>query len=154
VTVTRTPSTVSKVPAAIGLADKRDIQGAQSTLGLDESVNNIPGVYVANRYNYSVDQRLSIRGFGSRANFGARGVKILLDGVPQTLPDGQSQLTNVDFGNLQSIEVLRGASSSLYGNASGGVLSLSSEPAAPGPFSQSFRAEGGSFGLVKVSERT
>jgi iron complex outermembrane receptor protein len=154
VTVTRTPEKITRVPAAVSVVDRRDIQGAQSTLGLDESLNNLPGVYVANRYNYSVDQRLSIRGFGSRANFGVRGVKVLLDGVPQTLPDGQSQLTNVDFANLRSIEVLRGASSSLYGNASGGVLSLGSEPAAPGPFSQSVRIEGGSFGLFKIGGRT
>jgi iron complex outermembrane receptor protein len=134
--------------------DRRDIQGAQATLGLDEALANLPGVYVANRYNYSLDQRLSIRGAGSRANFGLRGVKVLLDGVPQTLPDGQSQLTNVDFANVQRIEVLRGASSSLYGNASGGVLSLTSEGAGTGPFSQSVRVEGGSFGLFKIHGRT
>jgi iron complex outermembrane receptor protein len=154
VSVTRAPEQVLRVPAAIGVVDRRELQGSQATLGLDEALNNIPGVYVANRYNYSLDQRLSIRGFGSRANFGLRGVKVLLDGVPQTLPDGQSQLTNVDFANLQRIEVLRGASSSLYGNASGGVLSLTSEAAAPGPFSQSLRVEGGSFGLLKIQGRT
>lgn len=154
VTVTRSPAIVSRIPAAVGVVDRRDLQGAQATLGLDESIANIPGVYVANRYNYSLDQRLSIRGAGSRANFGLRGVKVLLDGVPQTLPDGQSQLTNVDFGNLRRIEVIRGASSSLYGNASGGVLSLTSEGAAPGPFSQSLRVEGGSFGLLKIHSRT
>lgn len=154
VTVTRTPERVSRVPAAIGVVNRSDIQGGQSTLGMDEALNNIPGVYVANRYNFSVDQRLSIRGFGSRANFGVRGIKVLLDGVPQTLPDGQSQLSNVDFANLRSIEVLRGASSSLYGNASGGVLSLNSEQAGPGPFAQSVRAEGGSFGLFKIGSRT
>lgn len=154
VTVTRTPERALRVPAAVSVADRRDIQGAQSTLGLDESLNNMPGVYVANRYNFSLDQRLSIRGFGSRANFGVRGVKVLLDGVPQTLPDGQSQLTNVDFANLRSIEVLRGASSSLYGNASGGVLALNSEAAGPGPFSQSLRVEGGSFGLLKIGGRS
>lgn len=154
VTVTRRPAIAARVPAAVGVVERRDLQGAQATLGLDESIANIPGVYVANRYNYSLDQRLSIRGAGSRANFGLRGVKVLLDGVPQTLPDGQSQLTNVDFGNLRRIEVIRGASSSLYGNASGGVLSLSSEGAAPGPFSQSLRVEGGSFGLLKLHSRT
>jgi iron complex outermembrane receptor protein len=154
VTVTRSTEPVTKVPAAVGVVDKRDIQGAQSTLGLDEALNNIPGVYVANRYNYSVDQRLTIRGFGARSNFGIRGVKIVLDGIPQTLPDGQGQLTNVDFANLRSIEVLRGSSSSLYGNASGGVVSLQSETAGPGPFSQSVRAEGGSFGLFKIQSRT
>ncbi|MEO8634136.1 MAG: TonB-dependent receptor [Gemmatimonadales bacterium] len=154
VTVTRTAEKLSRIPAAVDVVDRREIHGAQSTLGLDESLNNLPGVYVANRYNYSLDQRLAIRGAGSRANFGVRGVKVVLDGVPQTLPDGQSQLTNVDFGNIRRIEVLRGASSSLYGNASGGVLNLTSEPAAPGTFSQSIRAEGGSFGLFRIQGRS
>lgn len=154
VTVARSTETVARVPAAIGVVGLVDIRRGQATLGLDESLNNIPGVYVANRYNYNLDQRLVIRGFGTRSNFGIRGIKVLLDGVPQTLPDGQSQLTNVDYGNLSRIEVLRGASSSLYGNASGGVLSLTSEPAAAGPFLQSVRVEGGSFGLLKLGERT
>jgi iron complex outermembrane recepter protein len=154
VTVTRSPEMVARVPAAIGVVDRRDIQGSQATLGLDEALSNLPGVYVANRYNYSLDQRLSIRGAGSRANFGLRGVKVLLDGVPQTLPDGQSQLTNVDFGNLQRIEVLRGAASSLYGNASGGVISMTSDAAGVSPFSETIRAEGGSFGLFKIQSKT
>ena len=100
------------------------LQRGQPTVGIDEALNNIPGVVVSNRYNFSLDQRISIRGFGSRSNFGVRGLKILLDGIPQTLPDGQSQLTNVDFADIERAEVLRGASSSLYGNASGGVISL------------------------------
>ncbi len=154
VTVTRSPETVLRVPAAVGVVGRRDLQGAQATLGLDEALANIPGVYVANRYNYSLDQRLAIRGAGARANFGVRGVKVLLDGIPQTLPDGQSQLTNVDFANLQRVEVIRGASASLYGNASGGVISLTSEGAGAAPFSQSLRVEGGSFGLLKVQSRT
>lgn len=149
VTVTRTPEPLQRVPAAVGVVDSTDIRRAQPTLGLDEALNNLPGVYVANRYNFSLDQRLSIRGFGSRANFGTRGVKILLDGVPQTLPDGQSQLNNVEFADLARIEVLRGSASSLYGNASGGVILLESRPADPNPFSQYARVEGGSFGLFK-----
>ncbi|MBK7783765.1 MAG: TonB-dependent receptor [Gemmatimonadetes bacterium] len=154
VTVTRAQETVSRVPAAVSVVDPRDLKGAQANLGLDESLNNLPGVYVANRYNFNLDQRLVIRGFGTRSNFGLRGIKVMLDGIPQTLPDGQSQLNNVDFANLGRIEVLRGASSSLYGNASGGVVSLTTEPAGPGPFSQSVRAEGGSFGLFRIHSRT
>jgi iron complex outermembrane receptor protein len=154
VTVARSPATVVRVPAAIGVVHRSDIQRGQTTLGLDESLGNVPGVYVANRYNYNLDQRLVIRGFGTRSNFGIRGIKVLLDGVPQTLPDGQSQLTNVDYANLERIEVLRGASSSLYGNASGGVLSLTTESPAPGPFLQSVRVEGGSFGLFKIRGHT
>jgi len=154
VTVTRTPEPLERVPAAVSVLGKTDIRRGQATLGLDESLNDLPGVYVANRYNFSLDQRLSIRGFGSRSSFGTRGVKILLDGVPQTLPDGQSQLTNVEFGSIGRIEVLRGSASSLYGNASGGVISLQSEPADPGPFAQYARVEGGSYGLFKWQTRT
>jgi iron complex outermembrane recepter protein len=143
VSVTRTPEPLVRVPYAVGVLDRTDIQRGQLTVGLDEALNNIPGVVVSNRYNFSLDQRISIRGFGSRANFGVRGVKILLDGIPQTLPDGQSQLTNVDFGDIGRAEVLRGSSSSLYGNAAGGVVALQTEPAAQAPFAQRVRAQAG-----------
>jgi iron complex outermembrane recepter protein len=143
VTVTRTEEPLQKVPYAVGVLNRTEIQRGQTTIGLDEALNNLPGVVVSNRYNFSLDQRISIRGFGSRSNFGVRGLKILLDGVPQTLPDGQSQLTNIDFADIDRAEVLRGASSSLYGNASGGVISFQSERAAPGPFAQRVRVDGG-----------
>jgi iron complex outermembrane receptor protein len=143
VTVTRTQEPVNRVPYAVGVLGKRELQRGRQTIGLDEALSNLPGVVVANRYNFSLDQRISIRGFGSRSNFGVRGLKVLLDGVPQTLPDGQSQLTNVEFGTIGRAEVLRGSSSALYGNASGGVISLESEPAAAGPFATRVRAEGG-----------
>jgi iron complex outermembrane recepter protein len=144
VTVTRSAEPLQKVPYAVGVLNRDDLQRGQQTLGIDEALNNLPGVVVSNRYNFSLDQRISIRGFGSRSNFGVRGLKILLDGVPQTLPDGQSQLTNVDFATIDRAEVLRGASSSLYGNASGGVISFQTQQAAPGPFAQSVRVQGGS----------
>jgi iron complex outermembrane receptor protein len=143
ITVTRAPEPLERVPYAVGVLDRTDLQRGQQTIGLDEALNNLPGVVVSNRYNFSLDQRISIRGFGSRSNFGVRGLKILLDGVPQTLPDGQSQLTNVDFADIDRAEVLRGASSSLYGNASGGVISFRTTRAAPGPFAQRIRGQGG-----------
>src|SRR3954463_1842450 len=144
ITVTRAPEPLDRVPYAVGVLDRNALQRGQQTLGVDEALNNLPGVVVSNRYNYSPDQRISIRGFGSRSNFGVRGLKILLDGVPQTLPDGQSQLTNIDFANIDRAEVLRGASSSLYGNASGGVISFRTTRAAEGPFAQRVRVQGGS----------
>ena len=144
ITVTRAPEPLERVPYAVGVLDRTELQRGQQTLGIDEALNNLPGVVVSNRYNFSLDQRISIRGFGSRSNFGVRGLKILLDGVPQTLPDGQSQLTNVDFADIDRAEVLRGASSSLYGNASGGVISFRTERAVPGPFAQRVRVQGGS----------
>jgi iron complex outermembrane receptor protein len=143
VTVTRAQEPLQRVPYAVAVLDRAEIQRGQPTIGVDEALNNIPGVVVANRHNFSLDQRISIRGFGSRSNFGVRGLKVLLDGVPQTLPDGQSQLTNIEFANIDRAEILRGASSSLYGNASGGVVSFHTQPAAPGPFAQQVRIEGG-----------
>ena len=144
VTVTRAPEPLARVPYAVGVLDRKAIQRGQQTTGIDEALSNIPGVVVSNRYNFSLDQRISIRGFGSRSNFGVRGLKILLDGIPQTLPDGQSQLTNIDFADIDRAEVLKGASSSLYGNASGGVIALQTERAAPGPFAQRVRVQAGS----------
>jgi iron complex outermembrane receptor protein len=143
VTVTRSTEPLERAPYATGVLNRGDLQRGQQTIGLDEALNNLPGVVVSNRYNFSLDQRISIRGAGSRSNFGVRGLKILLDGVPQTLPDGQSQLTNVEFADIGRAEVLRGSSSSLYGNASGGVISFQSEPAAAAPFAQRVRVQGG-----------
>jgi iron complex outermembrane receptor protein len=123
VTVTRTDLPLARLPFAVAVVNKRDL-AARPTWGLDEALAGVPGVYAANRYNFSLDQRLSIRGFGARSAFAVRGIKVLLDGIPQTLPDGQGQLTHVELGAADRIEVLRGSASALYGNASGGVISI------------------------------
>src|SRR6185312_7974631 len=151
VTVTRSDETAQRAPWAVGVVDKSKIQGGQATLGIDEALNNIPGVYVDNRYNYSLDQRLSIRGAGSRANFGIRGVKVLIDGVPQSLPDGQNELNNLELGDVSRVEVLRGSAASLYGNGSGGVISFTTDMSAPDPLDQSLRVETGSYGTKWLS---
>jgi iron complex outermembrane recepter protein len=149
VRVTRAAEDRARLPMAVGVLGGDALRRAQLTSGLDESLSRLPGVVVQNRYNFSLDQRVSLRGAGSRANFGLRGVKVLLDGVPQTLPDGQSQLTNLELGIVSRAEVLTGSAGALYGNASGGVLAFTTEtPAAP--FEQRLRMEGGSFGTGKV----
>lgn len=153
VEVTRAAGTTDRAPWAVGAQDARDLRRGQATLGLDEALSNIPGVVVANRYNYATDSRVSIRGAGSRANFGMRGIKVLLDGVPQSLPDGQSQLTNVDLAAMSRVEVLRGSASSLYGNGSGGVIAFTSDLSAPERLGASARVTSGSFGLSKTQFR-
>ena len=154
--VTRAPadSSLLRAPWAVGAATVREIRRGQPTVALDEALTTIPGVLVANRYNYAVDSRLVIRGFGARANFGVRGLTVLLDGVPQTMPDGQSQLTNIELGAVSRVEVLRGASSALWGNGSGGVVAFTSDMSAPARFQQSLRTEAGSFGLRKTLLRS
>jgi len=148
-TVTRQPESISRVTQGVGVVQQRDIQRGQPTLGPDEFLNNIPGVFVQNRYNVSQGQRIEIRGAGARANFGVRGIKVLLDGVPQTLPDGQTQATNVEYGLLDRVDVLRGAASALYGNATGGVVAYQTLSAGPEAFTQRVRLQGGSYGSDK-----
>ncbi len=153
VEITRTAPDAGRLTWAVGAQGAVELRRAQATLGIDEALNNIPGVVVSNRYNYAVDQRLSIRGAGSRANFGLRGVKVLLDGVPQSLPDGQGQLTNVDLASISRVEVLRGSASSLYGNGSGGVIAFTTDLAAPDRLGATVRLLGGSFGTSKSVAR-
>ena len=150
VRVTRGTEKRRKVPVAVGVLDSAAFRGAQLQNGLDETLGRLPGVYVANRFNPSLDQRLAIRGAGARGNFGVRGIKILLDGIPQTLPDGQSQLTNVDFGLVDRAEVLVGASSALYGNAAGGVVAFRSAIPTE-PITARLRTLTGSFGTSRLA---
>ena len=145
---------LEKVPWAVGVVGVRELRRAQPTITLDEALGSVPGVFVASRYNFATDSRIAVRGAGARANFGLRGVKVFLDGVPQTLPDGQSQLTNVELGNLDRIEVLRGSTASLYGNGSAGVLAFTNDLRAPTPIAQSVRLLAGSYGERKVQLRT
>src|SRR5256886_12352898 len=109
--VTRARLPLTKVPLSIHTIDRLQISRARPTWGLDEALATVPGVFVANRYNFSQDQRISIRGAGARSAFAVRGIKILVDGIPQTLPDGQGQLTNLELADLARIEVLRGSAS-------------------------------------------
>jgi iron complex outermembrane receptor protein len=146
--VTRAGETRSRLPMAVGVLGGDAVRRAQVTSGLDESLSRLPGVVVFNRSNYSVDQRVSLRGAGSRANFGLRGVKVLIDGVPQTLPDGQSQLTNLELGIVDRVEVLTGSAGALYGNGSGGVLAFTTENPIS-PFAARVRVVGGTFGTAK-----
>lgn len=145
VSVTRADLPLSKIPLAVQFVEKSAISRARPTWGLDEALVAVPGVYTANRYNFSLDQRLSIRGFGSRSAFAVRGIKVLLDGIPQTLPDGQGQLTNLELGAVDRIEVLRGSSSALFGNASGGVISIWTDRAVPNRLAQEVRVVAGTF---------
>ena len=78
---------LEKVPWAVGVVGVRELRRAQPTVNLDEALGSVPGVFVASRYNFATDSRISVRGAGARANFGLRGVRVFLDGVPQTLPD-------------------------------------------------------------------
>lgn len=133
VTAARVEQPASSLPLAVSVIARDDIQRRQ-LLGLDESLNRVPGLYFSNRYNYSRDLRISIRGFGARANFGVRGIKVNVDGVPSTAADGQTSLDDLDLSAVDRIEVIRGPSSALYGASSGGVINIFTERGPETPF--------------------
>lgn len=123
VTATRTEQSSFEIPASI---DSVPIGDATDTLGVNPSefLNGIPGVLARDRQNYAQDEQISIRGFGARATFGVRGVRLYTDGIPATMPDGQGQVSHFNLDSADRIEVLRGPFSALYGNSSGGVIQL------------------------------
>ena len=113
-----------QTPLSITVIDQSRLQVGQSKVSLFESLGAIPGVFAMNSENFAQDLRISIRGFGARAAFGIRGIKIISDGIPESIPDGTAKVGNLDVGMMERMEVIKGPSSGLYGNASGGVISL------------------------------
>ncbi|MBT8049205.1 MAG: TonB-dependent receptor [Xanthomonadales bacterium] len=133
VTATRIPTDLQTLPFAASVVGREEVQRARQQLGLDESLAAVPGLFFQNRYNFAQDLRIAIRGFGARANFGIRGIRIFADDIPQTLPDGQGSVDAIDLGSIEQIQVIRGPFSAVYGSASGGVIDIRTEdgPATP-----------------------
>ena len=134
-------------PYAVGVVDAQALREAGPMVNLSEALVRIPGIVAANRHNYAQDLQISSRGFGARASFGVRGIRLLTDGIPASGPDGQGQVSHFDLAGAQRIEVLRGPFSALYGSSSGGVVSLVS--VAPRERLLELGADAGSFGLAQ-----
>ncbi len=147
VNVLRTPILQNASPLAISAIGGADIQRGRSGFFIEEALQGLPGVQVQNRFNPAVGERVAIRGFGARAQFGLRGIRVVVDGIPATLPDGQSSLDHLDVGSLARVEAIRGPASALYGNASGGVLSFTSRTPPNTPYNMEVMGVTGNDGL-------
>lgn len=145
----RTPLAAGDVPFAVTVREpSADVPTAG--LSLDAPLRTVPGLQVQNRYNDALGDRIVIRGFGARAQFGVRGIHVLVDGVPATMPDGQTALSHLDLAVLDRAEVLRGPAASAYGNAAGGVMLLSTLPPPAERYRQEAAAMTGSDGLLRL----
>jgi len=133
VTATRVEQNSFDLPVAIDVVDQEDIQNGQLQMTLSESLIRVPGITAQNRTQSAQDPQISSRGFGARSSFGVRGIRVYVDGIPLTMPDGQGQPGVVDLSAIKSVEVMRGPFSALYGNSSGGVIQLFTEDAPKSP---------------------
>ncbi|PAP75334.1 TonB-dependent receptor domain-containing protein [Rubrivirga marina] len=151
VEVTASPFTLVPARAPLALAVRERTEAERATdpaTALDAVGRGLPGLWISDRGNPSTGERVLVRGLGWRAAFGVRGTHVLLDGVPLTLADGQTQLNVIEAGLIERVEVLRGPASTFWGSGSAGVLSLSTEAGAPG--GGRVRALGGAYGLAKA----
>jgi len=150
VSVLRSPVRLDRLPFSASVTAGRELVEGNAGFSIEEALHALPGVRVQNRYNPAVGERISIRGFGARSQFGVRGIKILVDGIPATLPDGQTTLDHLDIGSLGRVEALRGPAAAIYGNGAGGVLLFRSAPPYAGPYRQEATVVSGSNGLLRL----
>ena len=149
VTGSRSEHTSFDLPAAIDVIDASQIRDTQPRVNASEALAAVPGLVARDRQNYAQDLQISSRGFGARSAFGVRGVRLIADGIPATMPDGQGQAATFNLDMAERIEVLRGPFSALYGNHSGGVVQLfTRDPKGPPSIETSFSA--GSYGMRKL----
>ncbi|QWE01327.1 TonB-dependent receptor [Polynucleobacter sp. JS-Mosq-20-D10] len=117
--------------ASINVVNRNQIQNGQAMENLSEPLNRVPGIFALNRQNYAQDLQISSRGFGANSTFGTRGIKIFVDNIPGTVADGQGQISHIDLPSTERIEAMRGPYSVLYGNSSGGVISVFTQDGGP-----------------------
>jgi iron complex outermembrane recepter protein len=149
VTATRTEARPFDVPASIDVVGSDAIHDGRMQVNISEGLGGVPGLFARDRQNYAQDVQISIRGFGTRSTFGIRGVRLYVDEIPATLPDGQGQITNVELGSTERIEVLRGPFSALYGNSSGGVIQVFTQEGS-GPLALGAAFSAASYGTYRV----
>lgn len=154
VQVLRDSERLSRTPASVSVIQGPALTDPLPGLSLQEILGRVPGLLVQSRYNLAVGDRVALRGFGARSQFGIRGIRIFVDGIPATLPDGQASLDHLETSSLGRVEVLRGPASSLYGNAAGGVLLFQTREPAATPLHQQARLAVGSHGMNRIQSTT
>jgi iron complex outermembrane receptor protein len=150
VSATRAPRPSLEIPASVDRIHGDDVREGRAQVNLSESLGRVPGIVVQNRQNYSQDLQITSRGFGARSTFGVRGIKLIADGIPTSFPDGQGQAASFALGSARTIEVLRGPFSSLYGNSSGGVISVQTEDGPEVPAAEA-QLLVGSYGTTRAA---
>jgi iron complex outermembrane recepter protein len=154
VNILRSPVRMDRAPFAVSVIREEMRDRGRSASSIEEALHGLPGVQVQNRFNAAVGEQISVRGFGARSQFGVRGIRVFVDGIPATLPDGQSSLDHLDLGSLGRVEALRGPGAAMYGNASGGVLNFQTRSPSEAPIRQEIRFVEGDHGMRRLQATT
>jgi iron complex outermembrane recepter protein len=154
VNILRSPIQVDRAPFAVSAIREEILGRGRSASSIEEALHGLPGVQVQNRFNDAVGEQISIRGFGARSGFGVRGIQVVVDGIPATLPDGQSSLDHLDLGSLGRVEALRGPGAAMYGNAAGGVLTFETRAPSDARVRQEVRLVQGDHGMNRLQSTT
>lgn len=150
---THSSITIDRAPLSVSYRLRNpDEVATRPAATMDELTFTLPGLFISNRENYALGERLTIRGLGWRSQFGVRGVQVILDDIPLTVADGQTIMNMIDPAMVNRIELLRGPSATFWGNSSGGVLHLSTKPGVDSPGLQ-YRGYGGSYSTLKQELR-
>ena len=149
VTATRSERSPAQIPNSITQITHNPQHHYQPGATLDEFARGTPGVFFQNQFNFTQDLRIAIRGFGARSPFGVRGIQMRVDGIPATLPDGQTQLDSIDPSLIERMDIVRGPSAALYGNASGGMIDITTREAPPEKLIIMPRQVFGQYGYLK-----
>ena len=149
VTGSRVEHSSFDLPGAVDVVDAGRIGADNARINVSEALAAAPGITVQNRQNYAQDLQISSRGFGARAAFGVRGIRLISDGIPASMPDGQGQAATFNLDRADRMEVMRGPMSAIYGNHSGGVIQLFTVDGEDPP-SVEARISAGSYGTWKT----
>ena len=149
VTGSRVEHSSFDLPVSVDVVDAARIGADNARVNASEALAAVPGITVLNRQNYAQDLQISSRGFGARSAFGVRGIRLVSDGIPASMPDGQGQAATFNLDRAERIEVMRGPMSAIYGNSAGGVIQLFTVDGEDPP-SVETRVAAGSYGTWKA----
>ena len=135
----------AQVGASVSVIDHRELQDLNKVDVL-EALRTVPGVQVIQTGRRGGNTLVSIRGGSMQEDFN----KVLVDGIPMSDVGGAIDFANISTTGVQSIEVLRGGNSVLYGtDALAGVINITTPHGTTATPEITYSVDGGNFGTYR-----
>lgn len=148
ISATKLSTTINKIGSPVYLIPKSVIDETERR-NIEESLATVPGVFTEDRHHGEANV-VSFRGIGLHTHV-TRGILVLVDGVPVNEADGRTSFEGIDMENAESIEVLKGPVSAMYGpNGITGVINIKEAEPKKG-LHGGFRGSIGSYNTQKIA---